>query len=107
MSANIGFLNILHVELLAIYYGLAMAWELDIKELWYSSDSKIVIKLLIVDRDEACLVNPAQPIVIWARPKSPIVNGLTFLRLDTPTKRFISVTLSVIRAPYAFIVLSF
>jgi hypothetical protein len=29
------------------------------------------------------------------------------LRLDTPTKRFIYVILSVIRAPYAFIVLSF
>jgi hypothetical protein len=43
---NIGFSNILHVELLAVYYGLAMAWELDIKELWCYSDSKTVIKLL-------------------------------------------------------------
>jgi ribonuclease HI len=43
---NIGFSNILHAELLAVYYGLTMAWELDIKELWCYSDSKTVIKLL-------------------------------------------------------------
>ncbi|PNX76961.1 ribonuclease H, partial [Trifolium pratense] len=29
-----------------VYHGLALAWELDIKELWCYSDSKTVIKLL-------------------------------------------------------------
>ncbi|GAU24890.1 hypothetical protein TSUD_116140 [Trifolium subterraneum] len=43
---NIGFSNILPAELLAVYHGLALAWELDIKELWCYSDSMIVIKLL-------------------------------------------------------------
>ncbi|PNX84724.1 hypothetical protein L195_g040787, partial [Trifolium pratense] len=41
-----GFSNILHAELLAVYHGLALAWELDIKELLRYSDSKTVIKLL-------------------------------------------------------------
>ncbi|GAU50646.1 hypothetical protein TSUD_333850 [Trifolium subterraneum] len=43
---NIGFSNILHAELLAVCHGLALAWELDIKELWCYPGSKIVIKLL-------------------------------------------------------------
>jgi ribonuclease HI len=45
-AGNIGFSNILHAELLAVYHGLTLAWELDIKDLWCYSDSKIVIKLL-------------------------------------------------------------
>ncbi|PNX87731.1 ribonuclease H [Trifolium pratense] len=45
-AGNIGFSNILHAELLAVYHGLVLAWELDIKDLWCYSDYKIVIKLL-------------------------------------------------------------
>ncbi|PNX59731.1 ribonuclease H, partial [Trifolium pratense] len=45
-AGNIGLSNILHAELLTVYHGLVLAWELDIKELWCYSDSKIVIKLL-------------------------------------------------------------
>jgi hypothetical protein len=45
-ARNIEFLNILHAELLAVYHGLVLAWELDIKDLWCYSDSKIMIKLL-------------------------------------------------------------
>jgi ribonuclease HI len=45
-AGNIEFSNILHVELLAMYHGLTLAWELDIKDLWCYSDSKTVIKLL-------------------------------------------------------------
>ncbi|MCI41164.1 ribonuclease H protein, partial [Trifolium medium] len=41
-AGNIGFSNILHAELLAVYHDLALAWELDIKELWCYSDSKTV-----------------------------------------------------------------
>jgi hypothetical protein len=46
--SNIGFSNILHAVLLAVYHGLVLAWGLEIKELWcYSdSDSKTVIKLI-------------------------------------------------------------
>ncbi|GAU31243.1 hypothetical protein TSUD_149290 [Trifolium subterraneum] len=43
---NIGHSNILHAELLAIYHGLVLAWELDIKDLCCYSDSKTAIKLL-------------------------------------------------------------
>jgi hypothetical protein len=32
--------------LLTVYHKLMLAWELDIKELWYYSDSKTIIKLL-------------------------------------------------------------
>ncbi|MCI31244.1 ribonuclease H protein, partial [Trifolium medium] len=45
-AGNVGFSNILHAELLAVYHGLILAWVLDIKELWCHSDSKTVIKLL-------------------------------------------------------------
>jgi hypothetical protein len=45
-AGNIGFSNILHAELLAVYHGITLAWELDINDLWCYSDSKIVIKLL-------------------------------------------------------------
>ncbi|CAJ2637225.1 unnamed protein product [Trifolium pratense] len=41
-----GFSNILHAELLAIYYGLVMAWEFGITDLWCYSDSKVAIKLI-------------------------------------------------------------
>jgi ribonuclease HI len=43
---NIGFSNILHAELLGVYYGLAMVWEIDCSELWCYSDSKLAIKLI-------------------------------------------------------------
>ncbi|MCI15795.1 ribonuclease H protein, partial [Trifolium medium] len=45
-AGNIGFSNILHAELLAVYHDLVLAWELNIKDLWCYSDSKTVIKLL-------------------------------------------------------------
>ncbi|PNY14947.1 ribonuclease H [Trifolium pratense] len=45
-GSSIGISNILHAELLAMYNGLVLAWELDIKDLWCYSDSKTVIKLL-------------------------------------------------------------
>ncbi|GAU40002.1 hypothetical protein TSUD_211230 [Trifolium subterraneum] len=45
-AENIGISNILHAELLTMYHGLVLAWELDIKDLWFYSDSKNVIKLL-------------------------------------------------------------
>ncbi|KAK2439291.1 hypothetical protein QL285_023974 [Trifolium repens] len=45
-AENIDFSNILHAELLTVYHGLSLAWELDIKDLWCHSDSKTVIKLL-------------------------------------------------------------
>jgi ribonuclease HI len=43
---NMGFSNILHAELLAVYHGLVLAGGLEIKEFLCYSDSKIVIKLL-------------------------------------------------------------
>ncbi|PNY00019.1 ribonuclease H [Trifolium pratense] len=45
-AGNINFSNILHAELLAIYYGLVMAWGFGITELWCYSDSKVAIKLI-------------------------------------------------------------
>jgi ribonuclease HI len=45
-SGNIGFSNILHAELLAVYHGLVLAWGLEIKELWCYTDSKTAIKLI-------------------------------------------------------------
>jgi len=50
---NIDFSNILHAELLGVYYGLAMAWEIGCSELWCYSNSKLAIKLL------------SEPINIW------------------------------------------
>jgi hypothetical protein len=49
---NLGFTNILHAELMAIYKGLLIAWELDIKDLWCYSDSKNTIKLITEPVDE-------------------------------------------------------
>jgi ribonuclease HI len=46
-SGNIGFSNILHAELLAVYHGLVLAWGLEIKELWCYTDSRIATKLII------------------------------------------------------------
>jgi ribonuclease HI len=45
-AGNIGFSNILHAELLGVYYGLVMAWEVGCSELWCYSDSKLAIKLI-------------------------------------------------------------
>jgi len=45
-AGNIGFSNILHAELLAVYHKLIMAWEFGILELWCYSDSKKTIKLI-------------------------------------------------------------
>jgi ribonuclease HI len=43
---NLGVTNILHAELMTIYKGLLLAWELDIKDLWCYSNSKNAIKLI-------------------------------------------------------------
>jgi ribonuclease HI len=43
---NLGVTNILHAELMAIYKGLLLVWELDIKDLWCYSDSEMAIKLI-------------------------------------------------------------
>ncbi|MCH79684.1 RNA-directed DNA polymerase (Reverse transcriptase) [Trifolium medium] len=43
---NLGVTNILHAELMAIYKGLLLAWELNIKDLWCYSDSEMAIKLI-------------------------------------------------------------
>lgn len=45
-AGNIRFSNILHAQLLAVYYGFVMAWEFSFLELWCYSDSKTVIKLI-------------------------------------------------------------
>ncbi|PNX79511.1 ribonuclease H, partial [Trifolium pratense] len=45
-AGNIGFSNILRAELLTVYCGLVLAWDLDIKDIWCYSDSKTMIKLL-------------------------------------------------------------
>ncbi|CAJ2635744.1 unnamed protein product [Trifolium pratense] len=45
-SGNIGFSNILHAELMALYHGLLLAWELNIKDLRCYSDSATAIKLI-------------------------------------------------------------
>lgn len=45
-AGNIGFSNILHVELLAIYHGLRIAWEFGLLDLLCYSDSKSAIKLI-------------------------------------------------------------
>ncbi|MCH88180.1 ribonuclease H protein, partial [Trifolium medium] len=50
-SGNIGFSNILHVELLA-YHGLLLTWELNIKDLRCYSDSETAIKLITEPVDE-------------------------------------------------------
>ncbi|GAU35137.1 hypothetical protein TSUD_394630 [Trifolium subterraneum] len=49
---NLGVTNILHAELMAIYKGLLLAWELNIKDLWCYSDSEMVIKLITEPVDE-------------------------------------------------------
>ncbi|GAU47648.1 hypothetical protein TSUD_27720 [Trifolium subterraneum] len=49
---NIGFSNILHAELMALYHGLLLAWQLNIKELWCYSDSETAIKLITEPVDE-------------------------------------------------------
>jgi ribonuclease HI len=43
---NLGHTNILHAELMAIYKGLLLAWDLNIKDLWCYSDSVMAIKLI-------------------------------------------------------------
>ncbi|PNX91672.1 ribonuclease H [Trifolium pratense] len=43
---NLGVTNILHAELMAIYKGLLLVWEMNIKELWCYSDSVTAIKLI-------------------------------------------------------------
>ncbi|GAU50029.1 hypothetical protein TSUD_240220 [Trifolium subterraneum] len=45
---NLAVTNILHAELMAIYKGLLLAWELNIKDLWCYSDSKMAIKLITI-----------------------------------------------------------
>jgi ribonuclease HI len=43
---NLGVTTTLHAELMAIYKGLLLPWELSIKDLWCYSDSKNAIKLI-------------------------------------------------------------
>ncbi|GAU12548.1 hypothetical protein TSUD_182620 [Trifolium subterraneum] len=43
---NLGVTNILHAELMPIYKGLLLAWELNMKDMWCYSDSKMAIKLI-------------------------------------------------------------
>jgi len=43
---NIGFSNILHVELLAMYHGPWLAWELEVTNLMCYLDSKTIINLI-------------------------------------------------------------
>ncbi|GAU20525.1 hypothetical protein TSUD_130830 [Trifolium subterraneum] len=50
---NLGVTNVLHAELMAIYKGLLLAWEPNIKELWCYSDSEMAITLII------------EPIDVW------------------------------------------
>lgn len=45
-AGNIGHSNIFHTDLMALYHGLCMAWELGIKVLMCYSDSKYAIKLI-------------------------------------------------------------
>jgi ribonuclease HI len=49
---NIGVSNIMHAELLALYHGLQLAWELNIRELLCYSDSGTAIKLITEPVDE-------------------------------------------------------
>ncbi|GAU41733.1 hypothetical protein TSUD_349940 [Trifolium subterraneum] len=51
-AGNICFSNILHVELMALYHGILLAWQLNIKELWCYSDFETAIKLIIEPVDE-------------------------------------------------------
>jgi ribonuclease HI len=44
--------NILHAKLMAIYKGLLLAWDLNIKDLWCYSNSKMAIKLITELVDE-------------------------------------------------------
>lgn len=44
---DIGYSNIIHAELMVLYYGLCMAWELGIKDLMFYSDFNSVIKLIL------------------------------------------------------------
>jgi ribonuclease HI len=64
---NLGFTNILHAELMAIYKGLLLAWEMNIKDLWCYSDSKTAIKLVMEPVDEwhhyAVILNNIQGIL--------------------------------------------
>jgi hypothetical protein len=45
-AGNIGFSNILHAELLAVYHGLRLAWELKITNLVRYLDLKTDINLI-------------------------------------------------------------
>ncbi|GAU45861.1 hypothetical protein TSUD_371570 [Trifolium subterraneum] len=49
---NLIVINILHAELMTIYKGLILAWELNIKDLWCYSDSEMAIKLITEPVDE-------------------------------------------------------
>ncbi|GAU30888.1 hypothetical protein TSUD_15740 [Trifolium subterraneum] len=65
---NLGFTNILHAELLTIYKGLLLAWELNIKDLWCYSDSEMAIKLITEPVDErhhyAAILNNIKDILV-------------------------------------------
>ncbi|GAU12283.1 hypothetical protein TSUD_141910 [Trifolium subterraneum] len=64
---NLGVNNILHAELRAIYKGLLLAWDLNIKDLWCYSDSEMAIKLISESVDQwhhyAAILNNIQDIL--------------------------------------------
>ncbi|CAL5206665.1 unnamed protein product [Lathyrus oleraceus] len=45
-AGNIGYFNILHPELMMLYHGLCMVWQLGIKDLMYYSDTNYAIKFI-------------------------------------------------------------
>ncbi|GAU31755.1 hypothetical protein TSUD_146430 [Trifolium subterraneum] len=49
---NLRVTNIIHPELMAMYKGLLLAWDLNAKDLWCYSDSKMAIKLITEPVDE-------------------------------------------------------
>jgi ribonuclease HI len=67
---NLGVTNILHAELMAIYKGLLLAWDMNIKELWCYSDSKNAIKLI------------TEPVDVWHHYAAIISNIKDILNRD-------------------------
>ncbi|PNX89622.1 ribonuclease H [Trifolium pratense] len=64
---NLGVTNILHAELMAIYKGLHLAWELNIMDFCCYSDSLTALKLIIKSIDEchhyAAIINNIKDIL--------------------------------------------
>ncbi|PNX62930.1 ribonuclease H, partial [Trifolium pratense] len=64
---NFGVTNILHAELMAIYKGLHLAWELNITDSWCYSNSVMTLKLITETVDEwhhyAAIINNIKDIL--------------------------------------------